>query len=61
MDEDLCKSDSDCSRDDPNSECRIAAAGRRECACKRFYVASDHSGGPCVPGPDAGCDIKVQI
>ena len=57
--EDLCKSDSDCGRQDPNSECRFdAAAALRKCACKPFYVL-DSSFGSCVAGPDAGCDIKV--
>ena len=58
---DLCKNDSDCGRQDPNSECRYdAAAALRKCACKSFYV-NDSSFGSCVPGPDAGCDIKVRV
>ena len=61
---DLCKSDSDCGRQDPNSECRYdTAAALRKCECKPFYVidssSSRSSFGSCVPGPDAGCDIKV--
>ena len=58
---DLCKSDSDCGRQDPNTECRYdVVKGLRRCACKPFYVKGDSPLGPCVPGPDAGCDIKVR-
>ena len=38
-----------------------AVAALRKCACKPFYVPdSSSSFGSCVPGPDAGCDIKVR-